>query len=198
MDEMLIHSDNDAANAMLVSLGGSTSSGGALVDELLHGLGLDDSEMYGGYLPGNGLKQPPGIPIEITSQPTFGPGKYTTAWDLARLLRDADLAAGGVGPLARQFPSFTPSDARYLLYELAHVQEPRKIDRFLPRGTRVAHKAGWISTSRHDNGLVFWRGGSFVATVMTWQPRGAGSRSDVLAGRVAAAVLHVLRREHEP
>ena len=45
----------------------------------------------------------------------------------------------------------------------------------------VLHKAGWISSARHDNGLVFWRGGVFVATVLTW--RGGGA--DELAGRVA-------------
>jgi beta-lactamase class A len=194
LDSMLIHSDNEAANTLLVALGGSTSSGGALVDGLMHALGLNDSEMYGGYLPGTRSKRPPPIPLAIASQPYFGLGKYTTAWDLARLLRYVDLAAAGLGPLAREFPSFTPADARYLLFELAHVQEPGRLDRFLPRGTRVAHKGGWISTSRHDNGLVFWRGGSFVATVMTWRPAGAGWTSDVLAGRIAAAALRVLRR----
>ena len=53
----------------------------------------------------------------------------------------------------------------------------------------VLHKAGWISTARHDTGLVFWRGGVFVAGVMTWNGNGVGRSSDVLAGRVAELAL---------
>ena len=44
-------------------------------------------------------------------------------------------------------PGFTPADARYLLYLLAHVRDPGKIDRAVGRlpGVRVLHKAGWIN-----------------------------------------------------
>jgi hypothetical protein len=55
------------------------------------------------------------------------------------------------------------------------------------------HKAGWLGTARHDNGLVVWPNGIFVAAVMTWNPSGAGTSSDVLAGKVARAAL---RRFH--
>jgi Beta-lactamase enzyme family len=189
MDAMLIHSDNESANELLVSIGGSTGSGGAVVDETLRALGLTDTEMYGGYIRGTAGRRRRGIPIRLTSQPSFGLGKYTTAWDLARLIRYVELAAGGTGPLARRFPSFTPADGRYLLYELGHVQEPGRLGRFFPSSIRVAHKAGWISTARHDNGLVFWRRGSFVVTVMTWRPGGAGASSDLLAGRIAQVAL---------
>ena len=57
------------------------------------------------------------------------------------------------------------------------------------RDVAVLHKAGWISTARHDTGLVFWRGGVFVAGVMTWNGNGVGRSSDVLAGRVAELAL---------
>jgi hypothetical protein len=58
----------------------------------------------------------------------------------------------------------------------------------------VLHKAGWINAARHDTGIVFWRGGVFVASVMTWNAAGAGVSSDVLAGRVAAIALQRFRR----
>jgi hypothetical protein len=58
----------------------------------------------------------------------------------------------------------------------------------------VLHKAGWISTARHDTGLVFWRGGVFVACVMTYRGSGIGLGSDRLAGRVAATALARFRR----
>ncbi len=56
------------------------------------------------------------------------------------------------------------------------------------------HKAGWVNDARHDAGLVFWRGGVFVAGVMTWSSRGVGVSADVLAGRVATAALERFRR----
>ena len=62
------------------------------------------------------------------------------------------------------------------------------------RGVDVLHKAGWISDARHDTGLVFWKGGVFVAGVMTWRSSASRTSSDRLAGRVAALTLQRLRR----
>jgi hypothetical protein len=58
----------------------------------------------------------------------------------------------------------------------------------------VLQKAGWISTALHDNGIVYWSGGSFVATVLTWNGRGVGVASDVLAGRIGLAAYARFRR----
>lgn len=187
LQRMLIESDNDAAN-QLESLFG----GGDRVDDLLRGIGLGDTWMGGGYLRGTAMSIP--IPVRVESRPSFGCCKYTTAFDLARLLTDVHLAAGGRGPLIAQYGrEFTASDARYLLYLLAHVPDRAKLGRFLGRGPyALAHKAGWISSARHDAGLVYWPGGVFVAVVMTWG-NGVGLPSDVLAGRVAKATLKRLQ-----
>jgi beta-lactamase class A len=175
----IIPSDDQAANDLLVWLGGTTSGGAARVNALFRALGMDDTDMYGGYIVQQGR-----IPIRANDQPSFV-GKRTTAADLATLMRSLNLAAIGRGPLPRQ--SFRPSQARFLLYLLAHSQVSR-IDRFLPPGpTVVLQKAGWIKTALHDAGLVYWSGGSFVAVVLTWNGRGVGSSSDVLAGRVGRA-----------
>ena len=183
--EMLIPSDDAAANALLVWLGGSTSAGGHRVNGLMRSLGLVDSIMYGGYE----VRTPSGrIPVRVEQQPTFGVGKYTTAWDLASLWRAVWLASGSRGRLRSAQPGFTPADGRYLLWLLGHVDDTPKLDRYVGKrpGVAVLHKAGWITSARHDTGLVFWRGGVFVATVMTWSARGVGRSSDLLAGRVAA------------
>jgi hypothetical protein len=58
----------------------------------------------------------------------------------------------------------------------------------------VLHKAGWINAARHDSGLVFWRGGVFVISVMTWRAGGVGPSSDALAGRCAQVALDRFRR----
>ena len=132
------------------------------------------------------------IPLRVESQPPyFTFGKYTTAWDLARLHKLFHRAAVGTGPLMRLPGQFTPSDARYLLYTLAHVRDPGKLDRYIgdDPGVSVLHKAGWITHARHDSGLVFWRQGALVVTVMTWSWGEAGAASDVLAGRIARAAL---------
>jgi Beta-lactamase enzyme family len=195
MRSMIMNSDNRAANSLEVIFGGSTSGGSARVNALMRTLGLVDSEMYGGYETtdrARGARRFPGksIPIRTDEQPSFPMGKYTSAADLARLLADVHLAAGGRGPLISKFGgAFSPAEAKYLLYLLVHVNDAPKLDRFLPASATVAHKAGWIDTARHDNGIVYWSGGSFVVAVMTYSSSGAGTSSDVLAGQVAKTTL---------
>ena len=185
---MLTDSDNDAANETEATFGG-----GSGVDDLLHGIGIDDTWMGGGYLRGTPVHPP--IPVRVDSQPSFPCCKYTTAFDLARLLGDIHLAAGARGPLAARYgTSFTPSDARYLLYLLAHVPDRGKLGRFIAGGPyALLHKAGWISDARHDAGLVYWPGGVFVAAVMTYGS-GVGVASDVLAGHVTTTTLRRIRQ----
>jgi hypothetical protein len=180
---MLIESDNDAANQVESLFGG-----GSRVDELLRGLGLGDTWMGGGYVRGTAFLPP--IPVHIESQPSFPCCKYTTAYDLARLLAYIHLAAGGRGPLvASPGSGFTSADARYLLYLLAHVADRGKLGRYLVGGPyALMHKAGWISYARHDAGLVYWPGGVFVGAVMT-TGSGVGAASDLLAARIARVTL---------
>jgi beta-lactamase class A len=183
LGKMLVSSDNDAANALEVWLAGSTSAGSDRVNATMRALGLNDSLMYGGY---ETSRRPAAatapIPVRIESQPAFGVGKYTTAADLSRLARAVYLAASGKGPLPRL--GVTASEARYLLWLLAQVTDRGKLDRFL-RGPVVMHKAGWLTGARHDNGIVAYEGGVFVATVMTWQTNSA----DELAGQVALSAF---------
>jgi beta-lactamase class A len=183
LGHMLILSDNEAANELEVWLAGSTSAGSARVNETMRALGLNDSLMYGGYVTRGAASASAPIPIRIESQPAIGFGKYTTAWDLARLARAVYLAAAGKGPLLRL--GVSGSEARYLLWLLAQVADRGKLDRYLGSGPIVMHKAGWLSGVRHDNGIVAYHGGVFVATVMTWRVGAA----DDLAGRVALAAF---------
>jgi hypothetical protein len=200
LGRMLTLSDNAAANALETAIGGSTSGGSALVNATLRSIGLADTDMYGGYVIGTSVGEPRGlfargIPLTVEDQPAWGVGKRSTPLDLARLLRAVWLASGGIGPLREAQPGFSAADARYLLWVLSAVRDHGKLDRVvggLP-GVSVLHKAGWIDTARHDNGLVVWRGGVFVATVMTYRAAGARTSSDVLAGRVAASALRRFR-----
>jgi hypothetical protein len=191
--DMIVPSDDAAANALLVWLAGSTSAGSDQVNGLMRSLGMRDSLMYGGY---EVRRLSQAIPVRVEEQPAFGVGKYTTAWDMASLHRAVWLAAGNKGPLRRAEPGFTAADGRHLLWLLAHVRDTPKLDRFVGARSDVAvlHKAGWISAARHDTGLVFWSGGVFVVSVMTWRSGGVGTSSDVLAGRCAEVALTRFRR----
>jgi hypothetical protein len=185
---MLTRSDNAAANALEVWLAGSTSAGSHRVNAVMRGIGMTDSEMYGGYEIGTYARQ---IPVEVDEQPQWGYGKHTTARDLAALFRAIWLASGGLGPFVEHRLGVTPEDARYLLWILARVVDAPKLDRVESGspGVIVMHKAGWVSTSRHDAGLVFWAGGVFVAGVMTHSSSGVGVSADVLAGQIARTTL---------
>jgi Beta-lactamase enzyme family len=192
--EMIIPSDDAAANALEVWLAGSTSAGSHVVNGLMRSIGMTDSIMYGGYEV-RSLSSGP-IPVRVDEAPAFGVGKYTTAVDMATLHRAIWLASANRGPLRERQPGFTAADARHLLWLLAHVRDTPKLDRTVgaDRDVHVLHKAGWVNAGRHDTGLVFWRGGVFVASVMTYRASGAGTSSDVLAGRVAALSLQRFRR----
>ena len=192
LHEMIIPSDDRAANSLLVWLGGSTSSGAYRVNDLMRSIGLTDTLMYGGYLTRTLSAR---VPVRVDDPPAFGVGKYTTASDMTSLWRALWLASSGRGPLRTLRPGLTPADARYLLWLTAHVRDQPKLAMSVgsERGVCVFHKAGWISAARHDTGLVFWKGGVFVAGVMTWRAWGVSISSDRLAGRVAALTLRRLR-----
>jgi beta-lactamase class A len=180
LGRMLTVSDNEAANELEVWLAGSTAAGSHLVDEAMRALGMRDSLMFGGY---EVTRRPAvagaPIPLRVESQPAFPFGKYTTAADLARLARVVYLAAAGKGPLLGL--GVTGSEARYLLFLLAQTSDHGKLDRFLGTGPVVLHKAGWVPTARHDSGVVAFRGGAIVASVLTWRM----ATADELAGQVA-------------
>ena len=135
------------------------------------------------------------MPLNVGWQPWWGIGRSSTALDLAQLYRALWLSSGGLGPLMRTGSGVTPAESRYLLYVLARVGDRGKLARTAGArpGVVVMHKAGWIDSARHDAGLIAWRGGIVVAAAMTYRPAGAGTRADVLAGRVASAALRRFR-----
>jgi hypothetical protein len=196
---MLVYSDNKAANDLEAWLGGgSVFTGSARVTATLRALGLYDSYINGGYIIGTAGTRP--IPLNVVEQPYYySTGKYTTAWDLARIHKYVHRGAGGRGPLLRLQGHFSAGDARFLLWTLAHVRDPGKLDRYLDKpGVSVLHKAGWISVARHDSGLVYWSQSGFVAVVMTYRSGGVGVSSDILAGEVAQTAFKHFSRAGSP
>ena len=64
--DMLVDSDNEAANALLRWIGSTESGGAEQVNRTLGALDLDDTHMYGGFLIAS---TGPPIPLETESQP---------------------------------------------------------------------------------------------------------------------------------
>lgn len=188
--QMLVLSWNRPANELLEWIGGSQTAGASAVARTLRRVGIRDTYLYGGFIIGTANTGSRPIPLNVVSQPSFT-GKYTSAWDLARLHRFLHSATAGRGPLITDLDGFRRAEARSLLYLLAHSADYGKLDRFVrDEAVAVPHKAGWISTSRHDAGIVYWPGGAFVAAVMTWNGNGIPeTRADVLAGRMANTAL---------
>ena len=102
---MLVLSDNASANGLETLFGGSTSGGSALVNATMRSIGLERTEMYGGYVVGTSLEAPRGlaarrgIPLTVVDQPSWGIGKPTTA------LRPRPTRAGGVARERRSRPA---------------------------------------------------------------------------------------------
>ena len=190
--QMLTYSDNAAANATERYFGGSTSGGSALVNS--HDA-IDRARRYRDVrrLHARLVRRP----AASSGRPDPAPRRQPAVVGLRQedeRLRPCRPAARRLAcrrreraRCARRSRGSAPSDARYLLYLLAHVRDPGKLDREVGRipGVRVLHKAGWINDARHDNGIVLWRGGAYVVSVMTYRSAGVGVSSDVLAGRVA-------------
>ena len=105
---MLIPSDNEAANRMLVMLGGSTSGGGALVNATMRvdrpRAHRDVRRLHPRHSLATGADTRHRRARRAARRrraAAWGIGKSTTALDLARLFRAIWLGSGGLGPLDR-------------------------------------------------------------------------------------------------
>ena len=88
--------------------------------------------------------------------------------------------------------AFTPELSEGML-AILHEQEFRSgIPAQLPKGTRIAHKTGEISTVAHDAGIVFAPGRKpFVLVLLTeWDPEG-GRRMNLIARASRAVYDHL-------
>ena len=158
-------SSNQAADEVLELLGGSEAGGAADMVAAMRSLGLRHTYLYAGYLtdPDAGGGPPP-VHTDRVPPPSF---KYTTASDMARLAAWLADAASGSGPLIRR--GVSRHEARELLYLMLHAADPGLV-RPGAGGRPVAHKIGWLETSRDDVAVIFTRRGPVVVTVYAQGP----------------------------
>ena len=115
-------------------------------------VGLVDTEMYGGYEL-DALGGPPrllggGSRSASTASLAGVEEKVDARTTWRAFCAPCGSRAAAMARCARRSPDSRAADGRYLLYLLAHVRDPGKIDREVGRlaGVRVLHKAGWITS----------------------------------------------------
>jgi beta-lactamase class A len=84
-----------------------------------------------------------------------------------------------------------PEASREMLRQLERCEDRQKLPRFLPAGTRVAHKTGSDDGVRTDAGILFTPAGPVAVAVLTadnhdrsWGPDNEGDRLCAEVGRV--------------
>src|SRR3954466_1837525 len=162
VDELAYHmittSSNLATNLLLGVLGPES------VNDTLKELGLDD-----------GIELKRGVEDELAFEKDIN--NMVTANGLLRIL--VKLAEG---------KAFSPALSRRMM-DILHGQEFNQgIPARLPKGARVAHKTGEISTVAHDAGVVYLpKRKPYVLVVLTeWDPEGSGR------SRTIATISHTI------
>jgi beta-lactamase class A len=156
--QMILDSSNEAADSVLTRFGGSTSGGGALVENCIRTLGATNTIMYGGY-----SIEAVAPPVLAEDPPSIAYGKHTTAHDLGMLLVALAQAASGRGPAHTL--GLTGRKARVALWLLIHAHYPGLVRE--ATSAPVGHKAGWLGNLQHDAALVFTPKGTLVEVIMT-------------------------------
>jgi beta-lactamase class A len=128
---------------------------------------------------------------DVQEQPPLTTGRVTTARDLGRLLYVLHACARGaaVGLRATGLDRGRCGYAlQLLLASEARGANVGLIRPYVPRGTRVAQKNGWLDDARHTAAIVYARSGPKIIVVLTYAPSLPQARASELGRRVVAAI----------
>ena len=196
--QMIVDSDNAAANVLLAaSVGGSTPNdaarGAIQMSAMLANLGLQHTYLHTPYAEEavppdlSGLDVAPGAAQE-------GAPPYTVAdlWlratpaEIGRLFLWIERCVHGGGPLPARFgATLTPARCQAMLDLLEQNGDRSRLVAGVPAGTRIAHKSGWIGDTQGDVGIVRSRGGDYVVAVFVYRDADAFD-ADAAAATIAA------------
>ena len=187
LDEMILVSNDRAANAVLASLG----DGAGRVTSLLRALGLGESLVRGPYIIEDARRP---LVISATSHPALYTNFVTTPYEIARLMVAVHRGAIGRGGVARA--GLSPRTIRReVMTRLLSVRDRSKIVAGVPPGTPVAHKTGYTEEVKHDAGVVYLRRGPVVIAALAWSGSGVGDAvGNRFIARVTAAAVARLAR----
>lgn len=163
---MIAYSDNTATNLVAEQTGLEATA------KLMESLGLKETKLNS-YV----FKRDTSIFPERSKK--FGLGS-TTAGEMIRLLELLD---------AKKL--VTPSACDEMLGHLYACEDRQKLARFLPEGTRLAHKSGSVNDVRCEAGIIDSSSGPIAVCVLTAdnadQSWGKENAAEILCGKIAAA-----------
>ena len=164
---MIAYSDNTATNLVLAEIGLPATA------KYMEELGCPNTKIHSQV-----YKRETSVFPERSKQ--FGLGS-TTATEMVRLLE-----------LLHQRKLVSPEASEKMREHLLKCDDTRKFPRFLPAGTKLAHKTGSLDASRTDAGIIESPAGPIALCVLThenkdkrWTDENAG---DLLCARIAQAV----------
>jgi hypothetical protein len=184
-------SSNEAANRLLVRLGGSEAGGTAVVNRTLQRLGASSSWFTGNYRLGTGrLRTGRTRPLGDAPKPlpvlTF---RRTTAHDLGRILLELHGAAVGNGLSARR-SGLSRHEARLALGLLLSAAGGENTGLLRP-ATHVplARKEGWTTKVLHSAAIAYTARGPRIVVVLTFHPTEVNGAASRRLGRAVASTI---------
>ncbi|NJM05921.1 serine hydrolase [Candidatus Gracilibacteria bacterium] len=178
LKEMIVESDNLAANDLLAAATGSRGTEAAFVgaeqmsDMLAENLGLKNTYLFVPYEAGDFIRIN-NFKFRCGPQDPVGPAPYTetgcalraTPADMARLYRLIDACAEGEGELLAQFELLSAKRCQEMLDRLARNGDETRMVAGVPEDVRVEHKSGWVGDMQADAGIVRSPNGDYVLAV---------------------------------
>ncbi len=156
-------SSNLAANRLLARIGGASA-----VEAALRRVGATRSTYPQGFRVGTAVHG-----LDVEKPPPRVSGRVTTAHDLGRILYVLHAGALGNAPALHR-SGLDKSRAAYALSLLLASQPTGNnvglFRRWLPAGTPIAQKNGWLHDARHTAAIVYLRTGPQILVVLTYAP----------------------------
>ncbi|NJN66392.1 MAG: serine hydrolase [Chloroflexaceae bacterium] len=208
--EMIVESDNLAANHVLAASASGTGTEDALVgatmmNEMLKShLGLQHTYQYMPYEAADYLIEVRGMTIQRGPEHE-GPPPYTeadpmlrtTPAEMSRIFLEIDRCSQGKGPLLRTFTeTLTIDRCQEMLDWFAQNADDTRIRAGLPATVRVEHKSGWIEDMQCDVGIIRSPGGDFVLAIYLY--RETDQLYDAVAAPVIAAFARMVYTAYNP
>ncbi len=203
LKRMIIDSDNIAANGLLAASvnGGGTEDavvGANTMSDRLADLGLTRTYMYspfeaGEYIRQKKLKIRRG-PVKEGEAPYTESGRYLRAApeDMAKLYLMIERCSGGSGVLLEKYPTLTAARCTEMVNRLYENGDKTRLMAGLPKGTKAAHKSGWIEDMQADNGIVRSPNGDYIVSIYIYRP--LGKNGTPIPDRVMTAAIASVSR----
>jgi beta-lactamase class A len=183
LKKMIVESDNLRANDLLAAAAGGTTTDAAFdganeMSAMLADLGLKNTFLYVPFESGDFIKL---YKVKYKTGPKQG-GEApfikasntlrTTPFEMAQIYIDLEQCSKGQGVLLEKFPKTITADrCKEMIGWLETNGDHDRMISGLPKGTRVAHKSGWIPPEiQADAGIVRSPGGDFVVAIYLYQP----------------------------